>query len=47
MSPPAHRGRWGRQDEIYPKKKEKKFSFVPPGTVSIPWLIWGWGGLLV
>lgn len=26
-------------------RKKKKNLFVPPGTVSTPWLIWGWGGL--
>lgn len=36
VSPPAHRGRWGRQGEIYPGKR--KISLSLRECVSIPWL---------
>lgn len=36
VSPPVHRGRWGRQDEIYPGKKEKKISLSPQGPSPFP-----------
>lgn len=53
VSAPAHRGRWGRQGEIYPGKREISLSLRE--CVSVPWLspiptqagrlVWGWGGL--
>ena len=52
VSPPAHHGRWGRQDELYPGKKEKKKSLCPPrdclhslADVGVGWAGGGQGPL--